>query len=271
MKLEKLPKVAIGAGQLHVSRLGLGTVKFGRTQGLRYPGPLRLPTDSELLNLLAIAKEAGLNLLDTAPSYGVAEERIGKLLSKGERQNWVIMGKAGEVFTDGCASHDLSPCHILKSLEQSLKQLRTDFLDIFLIHFTSATSDVLTEDLIGLLEDVKARGLARMVGASTHTEAGAIRAIKETELISHSMNSSTDPSKVLKMARETGTPVFGKKGLDCGYAKNPSKRIKHLLNTEGLTSLLIGTTNPQHLVSNIVAASLPENELPMDPAITYSL
>ncbi|MEZ5430714.1 MAG: hypothetical protein R3F31_05940 [Verrucomicrobiales bacterium] len=52
---------------LLVSRLGLGTVKFGRNEQVKYPEPFDLPTDSEILHLLETARECGINLLDTAP------------------------------------------------------------------------------------------------------------------------------------------------------------------------------------------------------------
>jgi aryl-alcohol dehydrogenase-like predicted oxidoreductase len=69
---------------LKVSPVGLGTVKFGRNEGVKYPTSFDIPDMDELSNLLALAKEIGINTLDTAPAYGLSEERLGELL-KGQR------------------------------------------------------------------------------------------------------------------------------------------------------------------------------------------
>ncbi len=87
----------LGATSLSVSPLGLGTVKFGRNVGVKYPQPFDLPSDQEALTLLATAWDLGINLLDTAPAYGVSEERLGRLLQHC-RRDWVIVTKVGEEF-----------------------------------------------------------------------------------------------------------------------------------------------------------------------------
>ena len=66
-----------GATGLSVSPLGLGTVKFGRDKGLKHPGSFTIPTDSEARDLIALAADLGINLIDTAPAYGTSEERLG--------------------------------------------------------------------------------------------------------------------------------------------------------------------------------------------------
>ena len=86
----------LGQTGLEVSSLGLGTVKFGRNQEVRYPNSFSLPSDQEIINLLDLAQSLGINLLDTAPAYGSSEQRIGRLLSN--RANWVICTKIGEEF-----------------------------------------------------------------------------------------------------------------------------------------------------------------------------
>ena len=255
-----VPHVPVHPFGFSVSRIGLGTVKFGRTEGLRYPGTQRLPTDNELSDLLALAKDRGINLLDTAPSYGIAEQRIGSLL-KNDRPHWRIIGKAGEVFDQGRSRFDLRPDSITTSLERSLTRLQTDYLDVFLVHYTSAISDVLAEDLIERLLLIKDRGLATVVGASTHSVLGAERALNRLDTILHPLDINSGPDHpVLCLARALGKPVFVKKGLECGYAADPATSIRSILERDGVTSLLIGTTNPTHLRSNIAAASTVGDE-----------
>src|SRR5690606_24883839 len=79
----------LGSTGLTVSPLGLGTVKIGRNQGVKYPSGFELPTDQQVRGLLAQARDLGINLLDTAPAYGLSEQRLGPLL-QGQRQEWVL-------------------------------------------------------------------------------------------------------------------------------------------------------------------------------------
>ena len=249
-----VPQVRVAGLDGPVSRLGLGTVKFGRTQSLRYSGALRLPTDTELQNLLSISRNAGINLLDTAPSYGVSEERLGLQL-KNDRHYWKIIGKAGEIYSSGRTSFDLRPQSIFLSLEQSLARLRTDFLDVFLIHYTTAVSDVLSDDLIDALRHVQDRGMAILVGASTHSTIGGEAAIRNADTILHSASKYAKvDDRVLLASQKFGKPVFVKKGLNSGYVANPEASIRSILAHGGVTSLLVGTTNPRHLRANINAA-----------------
>lgn len=82
-----MPQRALGRTGIVVSPLGLGTVALGRAEGLKYPRPVRIPTDEDALELLSRARAVGVNLIDTAPAYGLAEERLGSLLP-GRREDW---------------------------------------------------------------------------------------------------------------------------------------------------------------------------------------
>src|SRR5262245_31612451 len=99
-----------GTTGLSVSPLGLGTVKLGRDRGLKLAAPARIPNDREAADLITLAEELGINLVDTAPAYGTSEERLGKLL-KGRRERWVIATKAGEIFDPATATsrYDFTP------------------------------------------------------------------------------------------------------------------------------------------------------------------
>jgi aryl-alcohol dehydrogenase-like predicted oxidoreductase len=105
---------ALGNTGISVSVLGLGTVKLGRSEQLKYPAPFTLPDDDAARRLLDAARDAGINLLDTAPAYGSSEARLGALLA-GRRHDWVICTKAGESFDAGRSRHDFSPAAIRHS------------------------------------------------------------------------------------------------------------------------------------------------------------
>ena len=122
----------LGNTGITVSALGLGTVKLGRDQGVKYPEGFQIPDDRAASALLDQALGLGINLIDTAPAYGISEERLGDLLQH-QRDNWVICSKVGEEFTDGQSHYDFSPEHTVYSVERSLARLRTDFIDIVFV------------------------------------------------------------------------------------------------------------------------------------------
>src|SRR5437016_5443839 len=100
-----LPRQMLGKTGTEVSIIGLGTVKFGRNQGVKYPKAFDLPTDDDIAKLLEQAKNLGVNLLDTAPAYGTSEVRLGHWLKHfGKRSEWVIVSKFGESFINGVSS-----------------------------------------------------------------------------------------------------------------------------------------------------------------------
>ena len=70
----------LGNTGIKVSPLGLGTVKLGRNQQVKYPHGFTLPDDKTVKELLALTWDLGINLIDTAPAYGNSEERLGALL-----------------------------------------------------------------------------------------------------------------------------------------------------------------------------------------------
>ena len=85
-----LPKRTLGKTDMEVSILGLGTVKLGRNEGVKYPQSFKIPDDKEAATLIGLAKDSGINLIDTAPAYGNSEQRLGKLL-KEQRQDWLVI------------------------------------------------------------------------------------------------------------------------------------------------------------------------------------
>jgi len=76
-----MKKRPIALTDVELSSLTLGTVKFGRNQSVKYPGSFDLPRDKEITTLLSQAQEQGITTLDTAPAYGISEERLGALLT----------------------------------------------------------------------------------------------------------------------------------------------------------------------------------------------
>ncbi len=253
-----MDKRELGQSGLMISPLGLGTVKFGRNVGVKYPEGFDIPDEAALADLLNLAKELGINLLDTAPSYGTSEERLGRLL-KGQREDWVIVGKAGEEFENDQSTYDFSPEHFEMSLERSLKRLQTDYLDVFLIHSDGNDMENLSDNLIEKMQDFKSRGLVRAIGASTKTPEGGIKALENMDVVMATYNPSyTDEKPVLDYAAENNKGVLLKKALASGHAANTKDSLDFAFSHPAASAAIIGTINPDHLRENVNAVSTPQ-------------
>ncbi|MFK7838919.1 MAG: aldo/keto reductase [Bdellovibrionales bacterium] len=249
-----MDKRRLGDSGIMVSPYGLGTTKFGRNEGVKYPSAFDLPDESGLANLLSLAKELGVNVIDTAPAYGLSEERLGRLLG-GQRDDWVIVGKVGEEFEDGQSSYNFTPEHFEKSLERSLKRLNTDYIDILMIHSDGRDVEILSDArLVETLHDFKRRGLVRAIGASTKTVDGGILCLKTMDVVMASYNPEYDDEKpVLDYAVDHNKGVFLKKVLSSGHNTNTKDAFDFALSHNGVSCAVVGTINPSHLKANIEA------------------
>lgn len=247
-----MDKIKLGQTGLEISRLGLGTVKFGRNQGVKYPENFKIPDENDLADLLALAKDLGINLLDTAPAYGTSEERLGRLLA-GQREDWVIIGKAGEEFENGTSTYIFTPDHFKKSLERSLRRLETDYLDILLIHSDGRDMEILSnEALIETLYGFKKQGLVKALGASTKTVEGGILALELLDTVMAMYNPDyTDEKPVLEYAAKNNKGVILKKLLSSGHNTDIESAMKFAFAHPGAAAAIIGTINPAHLRENV--------------------
>lgn len=250
-----LQKRLIGKTGIEVSKIGLGTVKFGRNQGVKYPAAFNLPSDDEIKNLLALAAEQGINLLDTAPAYGSSEERIGKLL-QGNRHDWILSTKVGEEFTDGQSAYDFSAEVIKQSIERSLKRLRTDYLDIVLVHSNGEDERIIEQDQVfETLSLLKSAGKIRAFGMSTKTIAGGLLAVDHSDVVMVTYNKiCVDDKEIIEYAHQKQKGIFIKKAFASGHIQVPvAENLKFIFSETGVTSVIVGTINPAHLVESVVA------------------
>ncbi len=241
-----------------VSRLGLGTVKIGRNHKVSYPQDFSLPDDKTVLNLFAIAHDAGINLLDTAPAYGCSEQRLGKLL--GRRLNeWVVISKAGEEFDERGSRYDFSPQAITQSVTRSLKHLKRDYIDILLIHSNGEDTKIMDQETIfETLAELKRVGYIRLGGISSKTVAGGIASLHHADCVMATYNPIMTAEKpVLDEAAVLNKPVFIKKAFCSGHLDKfaTPDPIQHSLNFifshPAPSHVIIGTLNPVHLRQNI--------------------
>lgn len=244
----------LGDTGIKVSLLGLGTVKIGRNEGVKYPRGFDLPDDDAVMALLDAARALGINLLDTAPAYGLSEERLGKLLP-GRREDWVIVTKAGETFENGASRFDFSAGAIRASVERSLKRLRTDCVDAVLLH--SDGEDEAGDRFLPAVEELaslKARGLIRASGFSGKTVAGFDRLMNHVDLLMATYNPDyTAEADVIARAARAGKGVLIKKALASGHAHDPAKALAMAATLPGVSSIVVGTLSPANLRANAAA------------------
>jgi aryl-alcohol dehydrogenase-like predicted oxidoreductase len=245
---------ALGATGTPVSALGLGTVKFGRNTNVKYPFDFTIPDDTDLSFLLNLCFDLGINLIDTAPAYGTSEARIGKLLP-GSRTNWYLATKVGEYYENGHSNFDFTAKTTLKSVENSLRNLKTDYIDLVSIHSNGEDELIIDQtDILGTLEKLKTKGLINSIGMSTKTIAGGLKALEFVDVVMVELNrEDQSQSSVIDKAKSLGKSVLIKKALTSGHVSDPSKALNFAITYPGVTSVILGTINPEHLRQNISA------------------
>lgn len=180
----------IGRSGVNASAVGLGTWAIG---GWMWGGT----DEAESIAAIHASLEAGVTLIDTAPAYGLgrSEEIVGKAIA-GRRDKAVIATKCGLVWHTQKGSHffdqDGKPVHrylgrdsIIHEVEQSLRRLGTDHIDLYITHWQDATTPI--EETVAALEDLKRTGKIRAIGASNvnrseleqYINTGSLDAIQE--------------------------------------------------------------------------------------------
>lgn len=206
--------------------------------------------------MLDQARSLGINLLDTAPAYGSSEQRLGRLLT--DRQDWVICTKVGEEFLNGKSYYDFSETHVRHSVERSLRNLNTDYLDIVLVHSDGNDMHIIESTAcLPTLMDLKEKGLIRAVGMSTKSLDGGLKAVELSDLVMVTYNpSTTDDAEVIRYANSLNKGVLIKKALNSGHVATAGENsiennLKFALTPAGVSSVIVGTISPEHLRENV--------------------
>ena len=147
----------LGKSGLKVSAIGLGTNNFGR----------RLDADASAL-VINHALDMSVNMIDTSNSYGdgYSEEYIGRAL-KGKREKAIIATKVSSTVGKGPNDGGNSRQHIMAEVENSLRRLKTDYIDLYQIHWHDPHVPI--EETLRALDDLVRQGKVRYVGCSNFT------------------------------------------------------------------------------------------------------
>ena len=216
-------KREIGHSGIEASAIGLGTWAIG---GWMWGGT----DEARSIKAIQASIDAGVSLIDTAPAYGqgIAEEIVGNAI-EGRRDQVVLATKCGIVWHTQKGNHffdyDGAPVHrylgkdaIIYEVEQSLKRLRTDYIDHYITHWQDPTTPI--AETMEALETLKAQGKIRSIGASNTTpddvraylEAGQLDAVQEE----YSMVQRAIEAEMAPLCAEEGVSILSYSSLALG-------------------------------------------------------
>jgi len=156
----------LGRTGLPVSALALGTVELGLDYGIPVPGEDGRPGDAEGVRIVHAALDGGINYIDTARAYGESERVLGLALAD-RREQVVLATKVQTQRPDGSTpgGGELRRS-MLADLDESLRQLRTDWVDIWQIHNVDAALLEQAETVAEVFAVARQSGKARWTGGS---------------------------------------------------------------------------------------------------------
>jgi len=282
----------LGNTPLKVSTISLGTVSLGIPYGIRVSRDFGVPGPQEAIRLLKRAADSGINLFDTAPAYGSAEQFLGEAFPN--RHDLYVATKVS-VPQHKFAGERRNA--IMSSLHQSLSRLRRGVLDIVQIH-NAKSEDILRGEILEVLLRAKEQGLLRLLGASVYGEEAALTVIESNDLdvlqIAYSVLDQRPDESVLPLATRKGTGILVRSALlkgvlskkaeslppqlntlkqaadrvrreiDCSWKVLPEIALRFCLSSHQVSSVLIGARKLEELEQGVAAwqaGPLPEDHL----------
>lgn len=274
-------KRPLGNTGLEITQLGYGTM------GLRGANTwgVRVVEDAAAERFLNRVIDAGINFLDTAPDYGLAEQRIGRALHA-RRNEFYLATKCGCAYVQHAdhleIKHEWRKDVIQRNLETSLERLETNYIDLMQFH----GGDAITLEENGLIDqllDLKKQGMIRHIGVSSKLPdlPGLIAlGVFETFQIPYSCL-APEHYEIITAASESGAGIIIRGGIAHGgpdaEIQRPNlndvwtaARLDELLSEEmtraefilrftlshpHCDTTIVGTCNEDHLIENIAAAN----------------
>jgi aryl-alcohol dehydrogenase-like predicted oxidoreductase len=268
----------LGNTGMLVSEVALGTAALGLDYGFRNSSHYAAPSEREVHRILHRAVECGINLFDTARSYGEAETRIGQVLGE-LRPRPLVATKFSATDHAG----------IQESVESSLRALRTETIDVLQIH--NATKELLGNgELLDTLEELKEQGKIRFAGASVYEADDAMTASACLPLVTLQVpfnlldQSMTPVFRAAGERRRVGIMVRSAflrgvlterihevpeqlaplrdralamlKARDEPVVRLPELALRFCLSQEAVSTVLLGVRAESELMANVAAADL---------------
>lgn len=276
-----MQKRTLGATGLEVSQLGYGSmgIRGPRTWGVR------VVDDEAAERILHQVLDAGINFIDTAPDYGLSEERIGRFIGA-RRNEFLLATKCGCDYHQHDdhleINHHWSKEVVQRNLEKSLSRLQTDRIDVLQFHGGRA-EELEQNGLIEQLQQFKAEGTVRCIGISTklpdiaaHIQLGVF----DTFQVPYSCL-APEHDEWIAQAAESGAGIIVRGGIAQGGPDAEIQRpalnevwdkarlnellpsgmnraeliLRYTLGHPHCDTTIIGTCNAQHLADNVAAAN----------------
>jgi len=288
----------LGGTGADVTILGYGAMELrGRPRGPEI-------ADEDAGRLLNAVLDGGINLIDTSPDYGRSEELIGTYIGH-RRDEFFLASKCGcpvDLPADAAPPypHDYGPDNVRADLEQSLRRLRTDYLDLVQVHMSPSQAALEENHTVETLKDLQGEGKVRFIGMSgmlpnlpDHIAMGVFDVFQ----IPYSAV-QRDHEELITRAARTGAGTFIRGGAARGAASEDKNWrtgplsqdpglgqrnweasglaellseagmsgmefvLRFTLSHPGLSTTIVGTSNPVHLAANIAIAQ--QGPLPAD-------
>lgn len=276
-----IPTAVLGRTGITVTRLGYGAMEV---RGSRiWDG--RAVTDAQAETILNAVLDAGINFVDTAGCYGDSEAYIGKFISH-RRDEYILATKCGcnivrkDETTDD-TPHEYTRDNLLRNLEQSLKLMKTDYVDIMQLHNPDVKT-VEDEKLIDTLQEMKEQGKIRFISISTtfpHLPTYREWGVFDTFQIPYSAlerehedaitaSAEAGIGTIIRGGVARGEPgqgrggedawkKFSEAGLDDLREEGESRTaflLRFTLTHPHVNTTIVGTLQPGHLEENVAAA-----------------
>ncbi|MGA5539374.1 aldo/keto reductase [Mycolicibacterium nivoides] len=280
--MSDLERRRLGDNGPQVTVLGFGAMEL-RGEPHRNPRPLDESVAAEVLNTVL---DEGINFIDTSVDYALSEERIGRHIGA-RRDEYFLASKAGcplDFQPDappGPLPHDYSPANIRAGVEQSLRRLRTDRLDLVQLHISPSLQVLRRDGAVETLTELREEGKILSFGvSSTLPEIDDHLQIDE-------FSAFQVPFSALERDLETRIQIAGDRGFGIivrGGVAQAGKRekttvdgrpvtwadtgldelrdqdsqqgflLRYAITTPGVTTVIAGTADPDHVRQNAVAA-----------------
>jgi len=221
----EIERAEIPGTSLNVSRVALGTWAIG---GWMWGGT----NEAESIATIRAAVEHGINVIDTAPAYGFgrSEEIVGKALAEGGLRSRVLIAtKVGLEWKDGNVFRNASRARIMREIEDSLRRLRTDHIDIYQVHWPDPL--VAIEETAEAMRALFEQGKIRAIGVSNFSvdQMQQFRRVAPLHVLQPPYNlfERAIEADVLPYCRKNGIATFGYgalcRGLLSGRMRADSK------------------------------------------------
>jgi aryl-alcohol dehydrogenase-like predicted oxidoreductase len=281
-----LPKRQLGRTGLDVTTLGYGAMEIrGAPRG-------RDVSPEQAGRILNAVLDAGINYIDTSIDYGKSEEFIGEFIS-GRRSEFYLASKCGCAVVAQPAApgerlpHVFTPENIRAGVEQSLRRMKTDYLDIVQFHASPSKQTLEENGAIAVLEDLKKEGKIRFLGMSgtlpnivDHIRMGVFdvfqipySALQRDHEEAIAAASKAGAGIVIRGGAARGGPgkeegnfwdAWKRVGIDdlLGDMSRMEFILRFTYTNPDLDTTIVGTISPEHLQDNIKA--LLKGPLPQD-------